>query len=118
MPGKPASRSFDPVVKLAICAEAFLFGALQPHEAVMEGFARALGYRTAGELRAALRDSDPKFWERREALVERLYRRFRYDPRTGTSEDLMNFADELMRAIPKDLLRRVRLEPRKGSSAH
>ena len=47
--------TFTPGIRLLWLLLAVHAGELQPHEAIAEGTARALGYERAGELRAAMR---------------------------------------------------------------
>src|SRR5829696_7587257 len=95
IPQKRATRYLDPISKLVVCSVAVLFGELRLDEAIMEGFARALGYSRAAEVRAAIKTSDPEFMTRHKAALGRLYYRFHFDPVAGTNEEVMQFADQL-----------------------
>lgn len=54
-PHAALETTFKPGIRLLWLLLAVHAGELQPHEAVAEGTARALGYERAGELRAAMR---------------------------------------------------------------
>ena len=74
-PPVEVETSFGPAIRLLWLLLAVHAGGLQPHEAIAEGVARALGYATARELRAAMTADRTAFigWNRQHSeAIDRL----------------------------------------------
>jgi hypothetical protein len=107
--------SLDAFTRMKIVLVAYHLGEMKPHESVMDGYSRALGYARSADLLQAWRNDDPEPGERHVAAMKRLCALRDYDPEDRDDQDpdetLKAHLEALIDETPPELLWRMSLVP-------